>query len=454
VKLRPVWPQSLAGRTLLLLLATALVVYLVGILAYGLLAQDTAERSRLAQIADRLDSAMEALSALPAHDRDAAARALSSRSFRITWNSVSLVDDAAAPDARLRHLRERLFELTPALSGRDLHLRWDEHALAGTRSVLLGAAELADRSYLIFSAAIIPAAVPSWPGAFFVASVVFASIIVVAIFVLHTINAPLRQLADAARRYGNDQSVLLPERGPREIVEVERAFNAMHNRIQRLIADRTQALAAVSHDLRTPIARLRLRSGLLADPILQTEYERDLEEMEAMVESTLAYLRGEDETEPSRPTDIASILATLVDAATDAGRQASLSGERHVVAMVHGLGIKRALANLIDNALSYGGCARVNLERIPNHIRITIDDDGPGIAEADKPQVFEPFRRLESSRTPSTGGVGLGLTIARQAIEREGGTIRLSNRSGGGLRAEVRLPSRRDDVKACPETPT
>ena len=129
-----------------------------------------------------------------------------------------------------------------------------------------------------------------------------------------------------------------------------------------------------------------------------------------MVESTLAYLRGEDDAEPPRSTDLASMLATLVDAAADAGRKATLSGPRHAVVMVRGLSIKRALANLIDNAATYGGCARVSLEQMRDDIQITIDDDGPGIAEADMPHVFEPFRRLEASRNPGTGGVGLGLT--------------------------------------------
>ena len=144
MRLRLAWPQSLASRTLLLLLATGLVVYLAGVLAYRLLVQEAAERGRITQIADRLDAAMDTLAELPPHDREAEARAFSSASFRITWNATSLVDDASAGDASLQELRRRLIELTPGLSGRDFHLRWDEHALAGVRSILLGAAELTD----------------------------------------------------------------------------------------------------------------------------------------------------------------------------------------------------------------------------------------------------------------------------------------------------------------------
>jgi signal transduction histidine kinase len=440
----PVWPRSLAGRTLLLLLVTATVVFVGGFLVYRILAQDAAERSRLAQIADRLGTAVSTLAELPAQDRGAAARALSSASFRIAWSARSVVDDASMDDPALLELRRRLIELTPELSGRTLHLRWDAHAYSGVGTVLLGAAELSDHSYAIFSAAIIPTALPLLPGLLLVAVAVFASIIAVAVLVLHTINAPLRRLADAARSYGQSSPVLLTERGPREIVEVKRAFNAMQGHIHRLITDRTQALAAVSHDLRTPIARLRLRCELITDPSLRAECVRDLAEMESMVESTLAYLRGEDDAEPPRSVDLASMLTTLVDATVDAGGNATLSGPGHVAATVRGLEIKRALANLIDNAVTYGGCARVSLAQTPKEIRITIDDDGPGIAEADMAQVFEPFRRLETSRNSSTGGVGLGLAIARQAVEREGGSIQLCNRPEGGLRARVCLPLRHE----------
>ncbi|MGH7152595.1 MAG: ATP-binding protein, partial [Acetobacteraceae bacterium] len=312
-------------------------------------------------------------------------------------------------------------------------------------TVLVGAAGLRDGSFLVFSAAMAPTIIPALPSAPLVASLVFASAVVVAFFVLRTINAPLRRLAQAADQYGRGKPITLPERGPREIVQAERAFNAMQRRIQRLIADRTQALAAVSHDLRTPIARLRLRCGLLADATVRGECERDLLEMEAMIEATLAYLRGDDDTEVPRLTDIASMLTTLVDAAVDAGYQATLNGPYHAVLMVRALSVKRAVTNLINNALAYGDTAWVTLEQAADSVRIVIDDDGPGIPESDMPQIFEPFHRLEVSRNRGTGGVGLGLTIARRAIEREGGSLRLLNRAEGGLRAEIRLPVSRHD---------
>lgn len=444
MSLRRLWPQSLAGRSVLLMLATALLMYLGGILVYSLLVQEAAEYSRILQIGDRLDRTINALAELPHSDRTATAHALSSARFRAVWSPTSLVDDASAGDPGLRRLRQLLISQTPRLAGHEVNLRWDNHALSGPRSILLGAAQLADRSYIIFSATVIPTAVPPLPSVLLDISFVFISIIVVAIFLLYSINAPLRRLAEAADLYGRGRPIVLPERGPREIVQVERAFNALQGRIQQLIADRTQALAAVSHDLRTPLARLRLRCGFLADRALQADCDRDLAEMEAMIDATLAYLRGNEDVEQPRPTDVAAMLATLVDAAVDGGKRAILVAPRHAVLRLRALSIKRALANLIDNALVYGGCARIALEETPRGLRITVDDEGSGIPDTDIPGVFEPFQRLETSRNRGTGGVGLGLTIARQAIEREGGDIRLLNRPEGGLRAEVHLPADKD----------
>ncbi|MGA9866714.1 MAG: ATP-binding protein [Acetobacteraceae bacterium] len=437
---RSPWPRSLAGRTLLLLLVTALAVYVGGILAYRLIATNGAETARLAQVAGRLETTLDELSALPARERGAAARALSSASFRAVWSAASLVDDATADDAELLDLRRRLTAFVPALAGREVDLRWDDHATGGSRTVLLGAVRLTDGSFVVFSAAMIPTAVPLVHGMLLAVSLVFASILAAAIALLHGINAPLRRLADAADRYAHDQPMMLPELGPREVVQAEQAFNTMQRRIHRLIEDRTQALAAVSHDLRTPIARLRLRCGLLADKDIQSDIERDLTEMEAMVESTLAYLRGEDDVETPRLTDLASLLTTLVDDAVDAGHSATLLGPRHCVLMLRAVSVKRAFANLIDNAVTYGGCARVAVSEQLSSLRVTIDDDGPGIAVADMEHVFEPFRRLDASRNRGTGGVGLGLTIACQAFARESGSLTLSNRPEGGLRAEVLLP--------------
>lgn len=440
MRLRAPWPASLAGRTLLLLLATALVVYVGASITYRSMVQRATEYGRLAQLAGRLEAAINELSAFPAQQRASAADLLSSASFRVLWSATSLVDDATAGDRKLTDLQQQLTRLAPRLTGRSVHLRWDEQAVSGAHTVLLGAAQLTDGSYVVFSAAMLPGFVPPLQGFLFAATLMFGSVVIVAVFLLHAINAPLRRLAKAADRYGKVGVPPLPERGPREIVQTERAFNAMQRRIQQLITDRTQALAAVSHDLRTPIARLQLRSGFLTNKDGREDIQHDLAEMEAMIGSTLAYLSGDHDAELPQRTDLTSLLATLVHAATDAGCSASLAGPDHCVVTVRAISVKRSFANLIDNAVTYGGSARIEMRRERDGVCITIDDDGPGIPDADLEQAFEPFRRLDAARNCSTGGVGLGLTIARQAFEREGGNLKLSNRAGGGLRAEVLLP--------------
>jgi len=437
---RPHWPMSLAGQTLLLLLVTTLVVYLGAILGYRVLVERAAENARTSQIAGRLETAMNELAALPAEERAAAAQALSSSNFRLRWGGEASVEDMTTTDPKLQALREQLTGLVPAIAEHNILLRWDKNEFGAGRNTLLGTARLHDGSYVMFSTETIPTVLPTLPGVLLTGSVVFISIIVVAFLILRNINIPLRKLAAAADRYGHDARVFLAEQGPREIVKVQRAFNAMESRIHRLIVDRTQALAAVSHDLRAPIARLRLRCELLSDRDMQIEWERDLIEMETMIESTLAFLRGDADTETPRLTDLVSLLATLVDDAVDAGKPATLSGPHHCGLMLHVVSVKRAFGNLIDNAVTYGSSVDVTIKMGQFDVRTTIDDDGPGIPDAEIRHAFEPFRRFEPSRDRGTGGVGLGLTIAYQAFEREGGSLRLMNRANGGLRAEVILP--------------
>ena len=212
-----------------------------------------------------------------------------------------------------------------------------------------------------------------------------------------------------------------------------RGFNEMQRRIAQLITDRTHALAAVSHDLRTPITRLRLRAGFVADAETQQAIDADLDEMEAMIEATLHFLKDGIDVEQPKRTDLAAMMATLVDDATDAGFPAEYDGPRHLPMLLRSLSVKRALANLIGNATTYGTSVRVTVSETVDSIRIEIEDQGPGIPEQDLERVFEPFERLDNSRNRSSGGAGLGLSIAKRAIEREGGTITLANRSEGGL---------------------
>ena len=271
-------------------------------------------------------------------------------------------------------------------------------------------------------------------------TVMAVGIIVVSVFLVRWLTEPLRRLAQAADGIGRGSTIAIPQDGPEEVQRLARALDAMQARITRLVDDRTQALAAVSHDLRTPITRMRLRAGFLEDPDAQARMEADLDEMEGMIAATLAYLHGEAETEPTQLADVGAMLSTLCDAVSDAGGKVSLQGPAHLDLPCRPVALRRAASNLLANAVAYGGGVVVRLEAGREQVTIIVDDDGPGIPEGELELVFEPFHRLEASRNRSTGGVGLGLTIARQGVAEQGGALTITNKPGGGLQAIICLP--------------
>nr|CAM74129.1 ATP-binding region, ATPase-like:Histidine kinase, HAMP region:Histidine kinase A, N-terminal [Magnetospirillum gryphiswaldense MSR-1] len=209
----------------------------------------------------------------------------------------------------------------------------------------------------------------------------------------------------------------------------------MQDRIRRFVDDRTQMLAAISHDLRTPITRMRLRAEFVEDDEQRAKMLADLEEMEHMIAATLAFARDDATREERKPVDVADLVRDLAE---DVG--IAYDGPQSLVAPARPLALKRAVANILDNARKYGGDARVNLSCDSGLLTICVDDSGPGIAEADQEKVFAPFIRLETSRNRDTGGTGLGLAVARAAIRAHGGDIILKNRPEGGLRVILSFP--------------
>ena len=433
------WPRSLRARAMVILVAAVVVVHLGSMYFYAASTFDAANRAHTKLIAERIGEARSAVSDSPLGERDAVAHKVSSASLTLHWSELPLVDDVSGQDANLRTLRSQLTSIMSNVEGRDLRLEYRDRLPPSEAHAILGAIALPDGSYLNFSVPLFVGAEPALHGALLSTSIMAIGVALVALLLLRTLTKPLRTLANAADAIGHGPDVKVDEVGSDEVRHLAKAFNAMQARIKALIADRTQALAAVSHDLRTPITRLRLRAGFV-DASGQAAIDADLDEMEAMIDATLAYLRGDVETEEPRMIDLSALLLTLVDAASDRGVCATYSGPRHVFLMARPISLKRAFANLIGNALIYGGAARVGLRTTQSTIEVTIDDDGPGIPEEALQRVFEPFHRLESSRNRQTGGVGLGLTIARQVIVHEAGTIRLLNQTGGGLRVEVAVP--------------
>ena len=269
-----------------------------------------------------------------------------------------------------------------------------------------------------------------------------AAIVVFAWWASSWITAPLSGFARAAERLGMDVNALpLAEDGPEEVRVAARAFNQMQTRIRSFVDDRLRMLAAISHDLRGPITRVRLRvEQMTIDAETQQKILSDLDEMAQMVDSSLTFARDEATDEATQPVDLAALLSTICDDAVDAGQRAEFAFGERLVLQGRPLALKRLFANLVDNAVRYGGGADVHASADQRKARVTIEDKGPGIAESEMENVFKPFFRIERSRNKRTGGIGLGLATARTIARAHGGDVIIEDRSGGGLRAVVTLP--------------
>ena len=257
-----------------------------------------------------------------------------------------------------------------------------------------------------------------------------------------SVNVPLTRVAKAAERVGTDiDAPLLAQRGPAQLQRVIRAFNDMHLRLQRMLSDRTLMLGAISHDLRTPLTRLRLRVETGRAGAEQDKMLGDIESMENMVASGLAFVRGVDEAEAHDAVDLASLLQTACDTVSDLGGDVEYVGAARSRYYCKPQALLRALTNVIMNATKYGHRAHVTLAQSPDSgVIIEVEDDGPGIPNTEKFRVFEPFYRSDTAREIDSHGMGLGLAIARSVILGHGGSIDLLDRNPRGLRVRIVLP--------------
>lgn len=275
-------------------------------------------------------------------------------------------------------------------------------------------------------------------------SLVVAAVVLslLAVLVARRVGRPLQRLTESAERIGRGESALLvPEEGADDIRGTAAAFNQMQSRLRLFVEDRTRMIADISHDLRTPVTLLRLQTEFVADAETREKMVATLDEMQALMEATLAFSREESNTEPARVVDMDALVESVCDDLFSICREVTFTDGDRIPWRCSPDSLRRALRNVIENAVRYGERARVHLESSENTLRILVDDDGPGIAEADFERVFSPFVRLEHSRNRDTGGVGLGLAIARGIMRSHGGDLFLANRPGGGLRATLLLPS-------------
>jgi signal transduction histidine kinase len=278
-------------------------------------------------------------------------------------------------------------------------------------------------------------------------------VIGVALIAVRLAVQPLSVLASAAEQLGKDMHRKpLAITGPMEVRRAAETFNRMQARLVRFIQDRTRLLAAISHDLKTPITRLRLRVELLENECdLKKRFVNDLEEMEGLVNSTLEFIRGAEWHESAQPMDVMALLESLQADAQDVGREVTIEGSTQLPLVGHPQALKRCIANLVDNAVLYGQRARIVVDGDHTHLRLRIRDTGPGIPPDELERVFAPFFRLESSRNRASGGTGLGLSIARNIARGHGGELSLHNLAAGGLEAILVLP--RSEVSGQAQPP-
>jgi len=269
-------------------------------------------------------------------------------------------------------------------------------------------------------------------------------LVIVLYIAARNITRPLSELARAADSLGRDTRAVpqIAERGARELRDAARAFNTMQDRLHRYLDSRTRVLAAMSHDLKTPLTRLRLQVEALDNEPMQARIGRELDEMESMVREALALFRGLDDGEPASALDVDALVAQIRDEFRDMGATVTITGHALRPFVGKPQALKRCLTNLIANAVKFGTRADIQIEDGAD-LLIRVRDRGPGIPEEELERVFEPFHRLESSRNRDSGGTGLGLSIARDIAQAHGGSLLLANLPGGGLEATLRLPRRR-----------
>ena len=427
---------GLIGQLVAILLLAVLVEFSVSTLLYERASQFSVRDDEARRLAEHLVISRRLIAEQPPARRPSLAAELTTDRYAMHWRPALAAPAPVAP--AMAAMQRQVVDWEPTLKNSDLRL----HVVApGRRSKVKGGLRLPDRSWLYFRTLQPLGGLNLAIERVLLALVPALALMAIGGLLVRRALLPLRHLAAAADRVGDGSgdAVHVPETGPGEVATVIAAFNRMGGRIHALIEDRTNALAAVGHDFRTPLARLRLRAEEIADPAPRAAIARDLAEMEAMVASLLAYLGGGEAEEPA-VADLAVLCATLVDDAADQGGNISYDGPDHLRARIRRSVLKRAVGNLVDNALRFGTAVTVSLTEPPGRLRIAVTDNGPGIDPAMLDKVREPFVRVGAERGRDTAGFGLGLAIVTRVVELEGGTLTLVNRAEGGLEAAIDLP--------------
>lgn len=459
-------PQSLFGQTLLVLVAGLIVSLLVGSWIYTLDREQAVRAVGGLAAAQRITNLTKLVQDTPREGRERIVAGLSDPTFRVSLSTqapaITPNDDAASV---AQAIKEFLVDQLSLPTGRQprVSASMPDGPVFGGRGVMMGrgpmmhgfggfggfgsfrdlqvALPLPDGQWLSFTTAL-PESGSAFSRQFLLSMGIMALVIfAVSFWAVRRVTAPLAALSAAAERLGNDLNAApMPEAGTIETRQASRAFNTMQARLRSLIENRTRMLAAISHDLRTPLTLLRLRTEAVENPQERDKMLATIAEMDSMIGETLQFARDEAKAEIRRPTDIVALVQSIVDDMADAGMPVKMQPAEPIVYGCQPDALKRAIRNLLDNAVKYGKTASVAIQTTSKTIDIIIDDEGPGIPEQELARVFDPFYRLEESRSRDTGGVGLGLAIAQSIMQAHRCDLVLSNRPNGGLRARIALP--------------
>jgi signal transduction histidine kinase len=444
MKIRRFAPDSILGWLVLIIVAGLAASQVITALFHNMERNEAILEIEDLRAAERIATFTAFLEHTSPVLRPGLAASISGPSMTVLVAGSPSVTEPTTSDTRLNHLGR-------AVSDRLRGSYWEEIRVgkiaSTTKQVQRGllpirvSVALRDGTWINFEFSAIDSLPLEYP---LLGLVVFSvlAVLLLSYYALRRVTTPLDSLTRAAEALGRSgRTEVLKETGASEVRRAARAFNEMQARIRRLIEDRATMVAAISHDLRTPITRLKLRAEFIEDQEQRDKMLRDLDEMETMIKSTLALSREDANPEPRAHFDLGDLLMDAVEGFDGvsldidpmlAGQQAPIEAQP--------IALKRAVANLIENAIVYGKSAEVSLRREGKEYRITIDDHGPGIPEAELDRVFRPFFRLEASRNRESGGAGLGLAIARSVVRAHGGDIVLKNRPEGGLRVVVSLP--------------
>lgn len=382
------------------------------------------------------------IDAAPVALRGHLAQAATEEGFSVSWHpdrsdlNLPWVDDPISEEGLkiLRPLLDVAHRRIETYEPSD----WPEPSPDARYALLI---EMSDASWLMFSPPIRSWGLDETTRYMVVVLLVLISTALVALITTRRLATPLQRFAEGARRFGMDfRAPPIEPIGPQEIRQAILAFNAMQAQLQHFIRDRTQMLAAISHDLRAPLTRMRLRGEFIDDAEQQQRLFRDVDEMQAMINSALDFFRDDARLEPATQFDLAELVHTLLDDYRDQGYDLAFSGPLRLVYFGRPLGLKRVLTNLLENAIKYGREPSIEMLAGAGEVRIKVLDRGPGLPESSLEHVFTPFFRMEGSRNKSTGGVGLGLSAARAIVLEHGGELKLRNRPSGGLQALMVLP--------------